>query len=239
MSEPGDKSLANSRDVGLMFSDIASEYDRLNGLFTFGIDRLWRKKAVRMIAPERNMKVLDIATGTGDFAFDLLRVQQLEISGIDISERMVEVCNKKIREKQLESSFQCMSADVTQIPFQDNSFDIVTIAFGFRNFADPEISVREIARVLKSGGVFMVLEFFNSKTARNNILFRFYMKRILPFIGRIVSGHPWAYKYLFDSIQKFYSDDDFTKFLKQHHFSEIRKIRLTFGIAHIFLCRNR
>ncbi len=231
--------LADAKDVQNMFDDIAPDYDRLNHIMTFGIDRIWRRKLVRIIAPLTHKKILDIATGTGDLAFDILKNNPAKIHGIDFSEKMIRICKQKVKKNKLEHSFFCEHADVMKMPFENDSFDIVTIAFGFRNFKNKDKALKEIERVIKPGGSFVVLEFFNSGFVRKNKLFRFYMRKVLPGIGRLISGHPWAYRYLFDSIEKFESEEEFVQLLKNYGFTEFSVKKLMFGMAHIIKCERR
>jgi demethylmenaquinone methyltransferase / 2-methoxy-6-polyprenyl-1,4-benzoquinol methylase len=228
-----------SAEIREMFNAIAPEYDKLNHVFTLGIDRLWRKKLIRIVQPLKNKKVLDIATGTGDLAYDLLKKQPEFVQGVDFSEKMVDLCKQKMKRKRMDEHFSCLRADVELLPFSDSSFDVVTIAFGIRNFQNMTGSLNEIYRVLKPQGTLVILEFFHSKFAKRNVLYKFYMKKLMPFIGKYISGHPWAYRYLFESIQRFYSEDEFQILLKNNNFSNVRKIKLAFGIAFIIVCRKQ
>lgn len=225
-----------AEEIQIMFDEIAVDYDKLNHIMTLGIDRVWRKKLVRMLMPVKKRKILDIATGTGDLAFDIIKKHPAMIHGIDFSEKMIRICQQKIIKHQLEGSFTCEQADVMKMPFENNSFDGATIAFGFRNFDNREQALKEIQRILKPGGVFIVLDFFKSGLVRHNVLYRFYMKKVLPFTGRIISGHPWAYSYLFNSIEQFLSEYEFVKLLEDSGFSNIQIKKLMFGMAHIIKC---
>jgi demethylmenaquinone methyltransferase / 2-methoxy-6-polyprenyl-1,4-benzoquinol methylase len=219
-----------------MFDSIAPEYDRLNHILTMGIDRLWRKKLVRMIKPLHNKNILDIATGTGDLAFAMLKEKPAHIQGLDFSGKMVELCNKKIVRKKAEEIFTCIEADVMHMPFNDNTFDVASISFGIRNFGNTSQALTEINRVIKTGGKFVVIDFFRSRLVEKNRLYRFYMKRVLPTIGKIISKHPWAYKYLFSSVEHFLSETEYAQMLQNHGFDNVVTKKLMGGMAFIIVC---
>jgi demethylmenaquinone methyltransferase/2-methoxy-6-polyprenyl-1,4-benzoquinol methylase len=221
-----------------MFNEIAPDYDRLNHIMTLGMDRHWRNKLVRMISPLQNKIILDIATGTGDLAFSMIKKQPKFIHGIDFSESMVKLCNQKIQSKKAHKIFRCTHADVVNIPFGDQSIDVASISFGIRNFEDPEAALLEIRRVLKPGGTFVVLEFFRSRLVERNKLFRFYMKQMIPFAGSIISGHPDAYRYLFHSIEHFLSEQEFAGLMKDCGFKEVQTKKLFFGTAFIMIGKS-
>jgi demethylmenaquinone methyltransferase / 2-methoxy-6-polyprenyl-1,4-benzoquinol methylase len=226
-------SVKNSQHVEQMFDDIAQDYDRLNHILTLGIDKRWRKKLVRMIMPLSNKKVLDIATGTGDLAFSMLKYKPELIQGVDFSHKMVELCNLKIKKKNAGHIFKCLHGDVMNLPFEKNTFDIACIAFGIRNFEDTGKALTEIRRVLCPGGQLIVLEFFRSKLVEKNRFYRFYMKQIMPKIGKMISGHSWAYNYLFESTENFMSETEFVELLKLKGFEQIQTRNLMRGMAFI------
>lgn len=220
-------------NVAEMFDGISDKYDQLNHIMTLGMDHIWRKKLIQQILPVEGKKILDIATGTGDLAFRLLEYQPESIIGIDISSGMVNHCKHKIKKYNAEKIIQCFQADAMQLPFENNSFDIVCIAFGIRNFPDTQKAISEIRRVLKPDGKFVALEFLRSKLIEKNKLFRIYMKSIVPFMGRKLSKHPWAYEYLYNSMQSYLSPEEFSLLLQQSGFSEITIHSTGQGIAHI------
>ncbi len=224
------KEAPDNRD---MFDDIANDYDKLNHILSLGIDKQWRKKLVRMLIPLENKTVLDIATGTGDLAFAMIRHKPQHIHGIDFSSKMIGLCRKKIEQKKAGQIFSCEHADVMNMPFQEDMFDIASIAFGIRNFGNTEASLTEIHRVLKPGGKLVVLEFFRSRLVKKNRFYRFYMKSIMPKIGKLLSGHPWAYTYLFKSTENFLSETEFADLMINNGFERIRIRKLMFGMAFI------
>jgi len=222
-----------------MFDSIAPDYDKLNHILTMGIDRLWRKKLVRMIRPLHNKYILDIATGTGDLAFVMLKEKPAHIQGLDFSEKMVGLCNKKILRKKAEDIFSCIEADVMQMPFNNNTFDVASISFGIRNFGNISQALTEINRVIKPGGKFVVIEFFRSRLVEKNRFYRFYMKGVLPTTGKIISGHPWAYKYLFSSVEHFLSEAEYAQMLQNHGFDNVKTKKLMGGMAYIIACDKK
>jgi demethylmenaquinone methyltransferase / 2-methoxy-6-polyprenyl-1,4-benzoquinol methylase len=231
-------STENNDKIQSMFNDIAPKYDRLNHIMTLGLDRHWRKKLVRMISPLQNKIILDIATGTGDLAFSMIKKHPKFIHGIDLSESMVDHCNQKIQCKKSQDIFRCTHADVLNIPFNNHFFDIASISFGIRNFQNPEAALHEIKRLIKPGGTFVVLEFFRSRLVEKNKLFRFYMKKVIPFAGSLISGHPDAYRYLFQSIEHFLSEQEFADLMEECGFKEIQTKKLFFGTAFIIIGKS-
>ncbi len=230
---------SNPKHVEKMFDDIAPVYDKLNHVLTFHIDKIWRKKLVKQIQSFDNQLILDIATGTGDLAFDILKRKKAFIHGIDISEKMVTLCNKKIDKKKVSHLFQCTRADAMHMQFDDLTFHTVTIGFGIRNFEHTENAISEIHRVLKKNGQLLILEFFRSRLVEKNRLYRFYMKRIMPLIGKLISRHPWAYVYLFNSIENFLSENEFITMLDKNGFYDVKKKKLMGGMAFIISAVKR
>ncbi|MBK8554157.1 MAG: ubiquinone/menaquinone biosynthesis methyltransferase [Ignavibacteria bacterium] len=189
-----------------MFDEIAPTYDRLNHLFTFNIDTKWRREIVKYIT-DKNIaagQILDVASGTGDLTMELLRLNPVKISSVDLSAKMLKIQRDKIPDKRLE----LIQSDVSCLPFGDDTFDIVTIGFGVRNFENLNESLKEIKRVMKPGGKLIVLEMFKTYGIRTD-LFNLYFGKVMPFFGNRISKSKYAYSYLFKSVDKFLSAAEF------------------------------
>ena len=223
------------KTVESMFNSIARRYDFLNHFLSLGIDRLWRKKTVKIIARHyKNPYILDVATGTADLAIAAAKMTEAKIVGIDISEKMLEIGKEKVAKKGLSESVSLIKADSENIPFPDNNFDVAMVAFGVRNFSDPSEGLYEMHRVLRNSGMIMVLEFSKPHSFPFRHLYNFYFRRALPLIGRLFSGDKEAYTYLPHSVSKFPDNEDFLKMLSAAGFLETRQIKLTGGIASIY-----
>lgn len=194
-----------------MFDEIAPTYDKLNHLFTLKIDTKWRKEIVKNIKRTNaaSEKILDLASGTGDLTFELLALNPEAIIAADISEKMLEIQRKKIASDKL----KLVIADASNLPFENNYFDIVTIGFGIRNFEHLEKSLKEIKRVLKPGGRLIILEMFKASGVKTR-LFNLYFGKVIPYIGNKVSKSNDAYTYLFKSVNTFYTVEDFISICK-------------------------
>jgi demethylmenaquinone methyltransferase/2-methoxy-6-polyprenyl-1,4-benzoquinol methylase len=201
--------------VKSMFDRIAGWYDFLNHFLSLGIDRRWRKKLIRTLAPRQGDHILDVATGTGDLAFTILRRCDCRVTGMDVSEEMMAVGRKKTKKKGLEKDLRFVSGKAEEIPFEEKTFDAVTVAFGVRNFTDLEQGLKEMHRVLRPGGTVAILEF--SKPARQPLkaLYSLYLFHLLPWAGRLFSGDRYAYTYLPESIRQFPQREDFLKIMAQ------------------------
>ena len=220
--------------VTLMFNAIARHYDFLNRLLSFGMDRYWRKKAVRIIARKyENPYILDVATGTADLAIAAVKMAGATVVGMDISEKMLELGKEKINTNGLSESIHLIQADAEKIPFPDEHFDAVMVAFGVRNFPDPAKGLSEMHRVLQNSGMIVVLEFSKPLGFPFRLMYHFYFQRVLPLIGRLFSGEKEAYRYLPDSVRRFPDGEGFLKMLIDAGFSETHRIRLTGGVASI------
>ncbi len=217
-----------------MFDNISPKYDFLNHLLSANIDKVWRKKAVKKLAAHQHKKILDIATGTGDFAVALTKLGDVHITGIDISEGMIEVGRKKIERKKLTKLIELKKADSENLPFNENQFDAATVGFGVRNFEHLEKGLAEILRVLKPGGKFMILEFSKPQKAPFKQLYYFYFTKILPLIGRLVSRDSNAYTYLPESVNEFPDGERFLTILADVGFEKNKCFPQTFGIATIY-----
>ena len=230
----GEQGLSKKEEVALMFDNISGRYDFLNHFLSMGIDKGWRKKAIAILKESNPSTVLDVATGTADFAIASLEAGPNHVTGVDISNGMLEVGRKKIKEKGLQSTIELRYGDSESLPFQDHSFDAVTVAFGVRNFENLETGLSEIFRVLKPGGKVIILEFSKPRTFPIKQLYGFYFRYILPSVGRLVSSDKSAYSYLPASVQAFPDGIEFVKILNSTGFTDNRQKPLTFGIATIY-----
>ena len=231
--------LSKKRQITKMFDTISNEYDRLNRVISFGIDIKWRNKVVNLIKDENPENILDIATGTGDLAINLTKTRAKKIIGLDISEGMLNVGRKKIKERKLNSLVEMIIGDSENLPFEDDSFDAVSVAFGVRNFENLEKGLSEIYRVLKVNGVFVVLE----TSIPQNPFFKqgyfIYTKFFLPLIGKLFSRDKTAYEYLSDSAAKFPFGEDFNNILKKIGFIRVEALPQTFGVATIYTASKK
>lgn len=227
-------SATKKETVRRMFDDISGKYDFLNHFFSFGIDHLWRKKLVRLLAPSKPLSILDVACGTGDLALSLARLRPQRIVGIDISEKMLEIGRQKISRKGQEPVIRLQQGDAEHIPFPDNTFDAVTVAFGVRNFDDLGLGLSEMRRVLRPGGYMLILEFSHPTAFPMKQLYGFYSHAIIPAVGRLISGSSTAYTYLPQSVDAFPSGKDFLEILDQRGLVLVKQISLTGGIASVY-----
>ena len=226
------------QQVELMFDNIAPKYDFLNHFLSLGIDRLWRKQAVKILSAYKTDAILDVATGTGDFAVAAAKLNPQKIVGFDISEQMLNVGRDKIKRLGLSGVIEFKKGDSEAMPFHDEQFDAITVAFGVRNFENLENGLHEFLRVLKQGGVAIILEFSKPKYFPMKQLYLFYFFRILPFIGRLVSKDSSAYSYLPESVMAFPDGQHFLDILRKVGFSVTKQKRLTFGIATIYIAQK-
>lgn len=235
---PYQKDSAKKQQVEEMFDNIAPKYDFLNHLLSMGIDKLWRKKAVKIVGESNPKTILDIATGTGDFALEMVKLKPKKIVGLDLSEQMLSFGRVKVAEKGLSDLIEMIKGDSEKLPFSDNSFDAISVAFGVRNFENLEKGLSEIYRVLKPGGVFAILEFSKPKVFPIKQLFYFYFHFILPIIGKVFSKDQRAYTYLPESVETFPEGEVFVKILEKQGFKSIKCTGLTFGISSIYSGRK-
>jgi demethylmenaquinone methyltransferase/2-methoxy-6-polyprenyl-1,4-benzoquinol methylase len=230
-----ESALSKKEQVAGMFDNIAQKYDLLNRLLSGGTDRRWRKKAIKILQKDQPQTLLDIATGTGDMAImAAAMLPSCRITGMDISEGMLEVGRKKIKAQKLEEVIELLKGDGEAINAGDNSFDAVMVAFGVRNFQDLRKGLSEMRRVLRPGGKMMILEFSKPKNPIIAPWYRLYMKTIAPLAGKLFSKNAKAYKYLNNSIQKFPEGDDFLACLKEAGFNNPKQKPLSFGICSIY-----
>ena len=218
-----------------MFDSIAWRYDFLNHFLSFGVDRLWRRRAIRLISKTHKPEfILDVATGTGDLAITALKLGPAKITGIDISERMLEIGREKIVKKGLSRRIELLKGDSEKIVFNNDSFDVAMVAFGVRNFADPLSGLKEMQRVIKPGGMIMVLEFSRPSHFPFRQIYSFYFINILPFFGRFFSKDINAYRYLPESVMRFPDNEEFLGLLAMAGFIDSKQKKLSGGIASIY-----
>jgi demethylmenaquinone methyltransferase/2-methoxy-6-polyprenyl-1,4-benzoquinol methylase len=221
--------------VESMFDSIAWRYDFLNHFLSFNFDRIWRRKAIKIISRSYiSPEILDVATGTGDLAIAAMKLNPSAIKGIDISQKMLEIGRLKIEKLRLNEKIELINGDSENIPFGDNVFDVTMVAFGVRNFADPVKGLTEMYRVTRTGGMIMVLEFSKPSGFPFKPLYNFYFKNILPLFGRFFSNDRAAYRYLPDSVMKFPDNEEFLRLLGNAGFSDTHQEKLTGGVASIY-----
>ena len=224
-----------AQQVEQMFDNIAPTYDTLNHRLSWDIDRGWRKKAIRQLAPHRPQTILDVATGTGDFA--ILSAQMLKphtLIGADISEGMMEIARQKVKRLGLDGTISFAKEDCLQLSYEDNTFDAVTAAFGIRNFADLDKGLREMCRVLKPGGHLSIVELTQPVSFPMKQLFHLYSHTFLPVYGRLISKDSSAYTYLTKTIEAFPQGERMMDILKKAGFRDAAFRRLTFGISTLY-----
>ncbi len=218
-----------------MFDDIAHRYDFLNHTLSLGIDKIWRKRLIKVLLKNNPETVLDIATGTGDLAIALAKKNRsVKITGADISDKMLAVAKEKIAKRNLSERIEFTKTSSEELPFPDSSFDAAMVAFGVRNFYNPQQGLSQICRVLKPGGKIYVLEFTMPKSWPVKNLYRFYFHKILPLIGKKVSGHNNAYTYLPESVEAFAEREDFIELLHKSGFTNATYRLQSFGISAIY-----
>lgn len=229
-----DSQLGKKEQVAQMFDTISGKYDGLNRVISFGIDVKWRKKVLKLVSDTNPETVLDIATGTGDLAILMTQTGAKKITGLDISAGMLEVGRKKIAERKLDNKIEMVLGDSENIPFEDNSFDAITVAFGVRNFENLEKGLSEILRVLKPGGIFVILETSVPTKTPYKQGYKFYTKYILPLIGKVFSKDKSAYAYLSESASVFPHGEMLNNILRKIGFIEVKNRPQTFGVATIY-----
>ncbi|MDC1505745.1 MAG: bifunctional demethylmenaquinone methyltransferase/2-methoxy-6-polyprenyl-1,4-benzoquinol methylase UbiE [Winogradskyella sp.] len=229
-----DSEATKKAQVTQMFDTISKEYDGLNRVISFGIDIKWRNKVVKIVKEKKPNNILDIATGTGDLAISLTHTSAKEIIGLDISDGMLEVGRQKISTKKLDGIISMVIGDSEDLPFKDNTFDAITVAFGVRNFENLEKGLSEILRVLKPHGIFVILE----TSVPTNPLYRFgyntYSRFILPTIGKLFSKDQVAYKYLSESASVFPYGEALNNILRKTGFNNVKDLPQTMGVATIY-----
>lgn len=226
--------LSKKEQVAGMFDRIAGRYDFLNHLLSMGIDKGWRKKAINTLRSIQPKKILDVATGTGDLAIAALSLQPDAITGVDISEGMMEIGRKKLKDKGLDSKIALQFGDSEALPFETGSYDAITCAYGVRNFEHLEKGLQEMNRVLRTGGRVAILEFSRPKNFPVKQLYHFYFRYILPTLGKTVSKDATAYTYLPESVAAFPEGDRFCSILETCGFKDVKARPLTFGITTLY-----
>ena len=232
-----DLKLGKKEQVRRMFNTIAGRYDFMNRLLTMRIDILWRRKAVNLVKNYAHESILDIATGTGDFAIELAKLSPVKIIGIDIAEKMLEIGREKVQQKGLSGKIELMEADSENLPFPENTYDLATSAFGVRNFENLNKGLSEIYRVLKPGGRVLILEASEPSNMPLKKLYKAYMSKICPAIGGAFSENK-AYDYLNRSVAAFPSGKDFEAELVKAGFTDTRFIPLSMGVTSIYIAKK-
>ena len=234
-----DSKQQKKQQVKQMFDNIAPRYDFLNHFLSLGIDKHWRKKAIKILSGyNKTGSLLDVATGTGDFAIAASKLNPSKIVAFDISEQMLNVGRIKAEKLGLSNLIEFKKGDSESMPFSDRQFDAITVAFGVRNFENLEKGLTEFNRVLKPDGVVVILEFSKPKYFPFKQFYFFYFFTILPLVGKLVSKDSSAYSYLPESVMAFPDDQKFLSVLKNCGFSRSKQKRLTFGIATIYIAQK-
>ena len=229
---------SKKEQVATMFNNISKKYDFLNHFLSLGIDILWRKKAIGLLKESEPKQILDIATGTGDFAIAALELNPEKVTGIDISKGMLSVGQHKIKKKGLQDRIELKLGDSENLEFHSNTFDAYTAGFGVRNFENLEKGLTEMLRVLKPNGTAIILEFSKPKAFPIKQIYNFYFNSMLPGIGKKVSKDSSAYTYLPESVEAFPDGEQFIQILSKVGYNNIEEIRLLFGIASIYKARK-
>ena len=231
--------LGKKEQVAQMFDTISGNYDKLNRVISFGIDVKWRKKVLKMVSDKNPNTILDIATGTGDLAILMTKTKAEKIIGLDISDGMLEVGRQKIISQNLSSRIEMVLGDSEKMPYDDDSFDAITVAFGVRNFETLEKGLAEILRVLKPNGIFVILETSVPTKFPFKQGYNFYSKNILPLIGKIFSKDNVAYGYLSESASFFPFGEALNNILRKVGFIDVVDLPQTFGVATIYSASKR
>jgi demethylmenaquinone methyltransferase / 2-methoxy-6-polyprenyl-1,4-benzoquinol methylase len=226
--------LGKKEQVAQMFDTISGNYDNLNRVISFGIDIKWRKKVLKMVASKNPKTILDIATGTGDLAILMTKTSAEKIIGLDISEGMLKVGQQKINAKHLENKIEMVLGDSEKMPYEDDTFDAITVAFGVRNFENLEKGLSEILRVLKPNGIFVILETSIPEKTPYKQGYKFYSKNMLPIIGKLFSKDNVAYGYLSESASFFPYGEALNNILQKIGFIDVVAMPQTFGVATIY-----
>ncbi len=232
-----DKTLgARKEESYKIFDEVAGTYDTLNKILSFGIDRYWRNQMKKNLPVGDDLKILDLATGTADVALLLGKSGKVShVQGIDMSKGMIDLGNVKVKNQKLESKIKLFIADGCNLPQEDNTFDVTTVSFGIRNFPDFKKGLSEKYRVLKPGGRSMIMEFSLPSSAIVKFIYLFYFRKVLPFVGNLLSGHGDAYNYLNETVEDFPYGNDFANVMKEVGFKNVSFIPLTFGIATLYI----
>ena len=233
-----DQATSKKEQVTTMFDDIAPRYDFLNQLLSLGIHKGWRKKAIGLLQTKQPRTILDIATGTADFAIEAMRLKPDKVTGVDISAGMLKLGKEKIKKKGLENKIELTLADSENLPFADNQFDAITVGFGVRNFEHLEKGISDMYRVLKPGGTMVILEFSKPRMFPVKQLYKIYFRYVTPFIGKLFSKNNAAYTYLPESVNAFPDGENFLNVLRKVGLKKASVILLSFGIASIYIAEK-
>ena len=226
---------SKKEEVAEMFDNISKRYDFLNHFLSLGIDKLWRRKAVRQLKDLRPKRILDLATGTGDFAIAALKLNPDEVVGVDISQGMLDMGIQKMKKRGHDKIVKMQLADSEKLPFEDASFDALTVGFGVRNYENLEKGLSDMLRILRPGGKAVILEFSKPKKFPIKQVFGFYSKRVIPFLGKLISKDKRAYAYLPESVEAFPEGTDFETIMTKLVYKEVNSILLSGGIATIYM----
>lgn len=226
---------SKKEEVAEMFDNISKRYDFLNHFLSLGIDKLWRRRAVRQLKDLRPKRILDLATGTGDFAIAALKLNPDEVVGVDISQGMLDMGIQKMKKRGHDKIVKMQLADSEKLPFEDASFDALTVGFGVRNYENLEKGLSDMLRILRPGGKAVILEFSKPKKFPIKQVFGFYSKRVIPFLGKLISKDKRAYAYLPESVEAFPEGTDFETIMTKLGYKEVNSILLSGGIATIYM----
>lgn len=230
----GKDDASKKEEVAEMFNNISKKYDFLNHFLSLGIDKIWRRKAVRKLKAIEPKKILDLATGTGDFAIALLKLNPTEIVGMDISSGMLEVGKTKMVKRKVDNIISMRLGDSEDLPFEDGYFDALTVGFGVRNYENLEKGLAEMLRVLRPGGKAVILEFSKPKKFPVKQYYAFHSKYIIPFFGKRISKDTKAYEYLPESVAAFPEGKDFEDILTKLGYKNVEAQLVSGGIATIY-----
>ncbi len=223
------------RYVRSLFDSIAHRYDLLNHLLSGGVDFYWRRRAVEHLVSLQPKTILDVATGTADFAIATMRLKPERVVGVDIAEEMLKLGRAKLKKRNLDNEITLQSGEAESLQFENGAFDATIVAFGARNFEHLEKGLSEMCRVLRKGGKIVVLEFSKPNTLPFKQLYFFYFRAVLPLVGKLISKHSEAYDYLPESVMKFPEGSEFLEILQKVGFVSVNEERLTFGIATVYV----
>lgn len=230
-----EKETTKKEQVAEMFNNISHRYDFLNHFLSLGIDILWRKKAIKLLKADQPKQILDVATGTGDFAIEALALNPDRVVGVDISSGMLDMGKEKMKRKKIDHIIEMQMGDSEKLLFEDNTFDATIVAFGVRNFENLKQGLSDMHRVVKPGGKTVIIEFSRPRTFPMKQLYSFYFKSILPVIGKLISKDQSAYTYLPESVDAFPDGQKFLDILSAVGYKKTECKPLTFGIASIYI----
>ena len=233
--KPYNQEDSKKEQVRDMFDNIAPTYDRLNHILSINIDRLWRRRVVRIVRRLHPGHILDVATGTGDLAIAMARkITDCKIHGVDLSEQMLTIAREKVAARGMDEQISLSVGDAEHLEVADGSVDVATVAFGVRNFENLEQGLREMHRTIKEGGTIVILEFSTPRSRIFGAIYRWYSHKVLPFIGRLISRDGAAYDYLPSSVDEFPSPERFMEILREAGFKSCKARSQSFGIAQIY-----